>query len=166
MTQEIVPLPVAHPATGEVLDVHGATGDQLAEWHQQMRMLKAAADETLKDIDAELRQRMGERTLWPAGEWEISVEGANKSVWDGDELEPVLRELVETGVVQAGDVTEVIRHETTVSAREAGRLVKQLTGRARDAVEACRTWERQRGRLVVKRSVQLPPPDSQMMEQS
>ena len=32
----------------------------------------------------------------------------------------MLRELVETGVVQAGDVTEVIRHETTVSAREPG----------------------------------------------
>ena len=166
MSQEIVPLPVAHPATGEVLDVHGATGDQLAEWHQQMRMLKAAADETLKDIDAELRQRMDDRTLWAAGAWEVSIESANRSVWDWEELEAVLRDLVEAGAVQAGHVTEVIHHETTGSAREADRLSKQLTGTAHDAVEACRAWERQRGRIVVKRSVQLPPPDSQMMEQS
>ena len=68
----------------------------------------------------------------------------------------MLRHLVETGQVQAGQVTEVIRHKTTVSRSEAGRLAKQLTGRARDAVEACRTWQRKPGRIVVKRSVALP----------
>ena len=115
-----------------------------------------AADGALRAIDNELRHRMGDRTIWPVGTYEVGIEGANESVWDGDELEAVLRDLVETGEVRAGDVTEVIRHETTVSRRDAGRLAKQLTGRARDAVEACRTWRHKPGRIVVKRSVALP----------
>jgi hypothetical protein len=154
--QEVVAAPVVHPATGEVLDIPDSGGDQLAQWHHQLVTLKRAADQALREVDGELRRRMGERTLWVAGAYEVAVEGANESVWDGDELETVLRELVEAGTVQAGAVTEVIRHETTVSRSEAGRLAKQLTGRARDAVEACRTWKRRPGRIVVKRSVALP----------
>jgi hypothetical protein len=156
MTGEIVAAAVVHPATGEVLDVLGGGGDQLAEWHDQLAAIKRAADAALHLVDGELRKRMGERTLWPTGTWEVGIEGANESVWDADELEVVLRHLVETGAVQAGAVTEVIRHQTVVSRSEAGRLAKQLTGRARDAVEACRTWQRKPGRIVVKRSVALP----------
>ena len=156
--QELLPPLVVHPATAEVLDTTNAGGDQLAQWHDQLAAIKRAADVALKDVDAELRQRMGDRKLWAAGEYEVSVTGANKSEWDGEELEAVLRDLVAHSVVQAGDVTDVIRHETSVSAREADRLSKQLTGAAHTAVEACRTWVRQPGRIVVKQSVALPRP--------
>ena len=156
-TSLAAPLTV-HPSTGEVLDL-AASSDTIAGWHYQLTLIRRAADTALRDVDAELRQRMGERTLWPIGEYEVTVEGANKSEWDWDELETVLRDLVETGAVQAGNVTEVIKHETTGSAREAGRLSKQLTGAAHDAVEACRTWVRHRGRLVVKQSIALPAPE-------
>jgi hypothetical protein len=155
MTGEVVAPTVVHPATGEVLDLV-AGADQLAEWHDQLTTIRAAATEALRAVDAELRQRMGDRQLWPTGEWEIGLTGVNESEWDGDALEAVLRELVEEGIVQAGSVTEVIRHETTVSRSEAGRLAKQLTGKAREAVEACRTWRRKPGRIVVRRSVALP----------
>ncbi len=152
---EVVGGVVVHPATGEVLDLADGA-DQLAAWHDQLHTIKRAADEALRAVDAELRQRMGERTLWPVGEWEVGLSGVNESEWDGEALEVVLRDLVESGVVQAGAVTEVIRHQTTVSRSEAGRLAKQLTGRARDAVEACRTWHRKPGRIVVHRAVALP----------
>ena len=150
---------VVHPATGEVLDL-ALTSDQLAQWHYELTELKRAIGEALPRIDAELRTRMGGCELWPVGAFEVSLQNVNESLWDAEQLETVLRELVETGAVQAGNVTEVIRHETTVSRSEAGRLAKQLTGRARDAVEACRTWRRKSGRIVVERSVQLPAGDS------
>ena len=154
--QEVLPPLVVHPATAEVLDTANAGGDQLAQWHDQLAAIKRAADVALKDVDNELRRRIGDRKLWAAGEWEISLTGSNKSEWDADELEAVLRDLVAHGVVHAGDVTDVIRHETIVSAREADRLSKQLTGAAHTTVENCRTWVRQPGRIVVKQSIALP----------
>ena len=69
-----------------------------------------------------------------------SLDRQQISVWDADELEAALRDLVEAGEVQAGDVTEIIRHVTTVNGTEADRLVKRLTGLAKDAVERCRSW--------------------------
>ena len=158
--QEVLPLPVVHPATGEVLDAAGAAGDQLAEWHDQLAAIKRAADTALRDVDTELRHRMGDRTgPVPMGTWEVSAKTPRTSVWDWEELEVVLRELVEAGVVQAGDVTEVIYHKTGGRAKEAGDLVKRLAGVAKDNVERCRSYKPGTTVLVVEQSVALPAPE-------
>jgi len=140
---------VVDPRTGEVIDLT-LNPDRLAGITYELDHHRRQVVDALKLIEDELRRQMGERTLWPVGDYEITLEGANRSEWDAEELEGVLRDLIDRGEINAGAVTEVIRHETVVSAREAGRLVKQLTGPARVAVERCRTWQRQRGRLKVR----------------
>jgi hypothetical protein len=114
--------------------------------------LKAAAAE----IEAELRRRLRQhdRTTVVLDGWEIAVESGNESVWDSDELEGVLRDLVDNGVVTAGELTGIIRRDPVVSRTDANRLAARLSGAARAAVEACRTWrQKSPGRVRVTRSV-------------
>jgi hypothetical protein len=85
-------------------------------------------------------------------------------VWDADELERTLRDLVDEGALSAGELTGVIRHETTVSRSEAKRLVGRLHGRAAAAVKACCTWRDGRTRVRVTPVVQLPEPASEPEE--
>jgi hypothetical protein len=146
---------VVDPRTGEIIDLTLAP-NRLAGFTHDLEQHKRLVVDTLKIVEDELRRQMGDRTLWPVGDWEITLEAANESVWDAEELEGVLRDLVDRGEVNAGSLTGIIRHETVVSRTEAGRLVKQLTGPARMAVERCRTWQRKRGRLRVVPSAGLP----------
>jgi hypothetical protein len=151
--QEIVTADVVHPLTGEVLDVAGLDGNHLAELHDQLVAVGRLQRQAVQMTGDELRQRFGgRRNPVVTGGWEVSIGG--KSEWDADELEGVLRDLVETGELHAGDVTEVIRHITTVAGKEANSLVKRLSGPAKDAVERCRSYVP--GTITVKRSVALP----------
>jgi hypothetical protein len=106
---------------------------------QQQTSLKAAAS----DIEAELRRRLDarERTTVTFDDWEVAVDAGNESIWDGDELEGVLRALVDDGVVNAAELTGIIRREPKVSRTDANRLVGRLSGPAKAAVERCRTWQ-------------------------
>ncbi len=151
--QEIVTADVVHPLTGEALDVGDLDGNRLAELHDQLVAIGRLQRQAVTATGHELRQRFGDRRKpFVTGAWEVSI--GSTSVWDADELEAVLRDLVETGQLHAGDVTEVIRHVTSVNGNEANSLVKRLTGLAKDAVERCRSYKP--GAVAVKRSVALP----------
>lgn len=154
---------VVHPMTGECYPVPGldaVPGEWLAdawvalrEQHSRLRKMQAA-------IDAELRRRLDVRgrSRMLLGEFDVAVEQRRESEWDADELERVVRTLIDEGVVDAREVTELIRHETTVSRREAQRLVDRLVGDAKRRVEACRSWRRSpRASLDVTRSQPLIP---------
>jgi hypothetical protein len=152
---------LAHPATGEIISIAGAPPAVLADaWtalrerERQLKEWRGLVEDQLRILLA-VRQRRG---AWPVGDFEISVKGGRYSEWDGEQLEIVLRELVDDGVVLAGEVTDVIRHETTVSASAADRLSRRLAGEAHRAVEACREWKDRRGSIEVVRSAQLPEP--------
>ena len=153
---------VVHPGTGEVLDALDAQPPavladalfELRQRHSELRQMEHA-------LEDELRRRMATRgrSLLVFGEFEVGVRAGRKSEWDADDLEATLRELLEQGVVQAGELTEVIRHPTIVSLSQAQRLVERLSGDARIAVERCRRWVPSGNpKVEVARSVQLPSP--------
>jgi hypothetical protein len=150
---------VVHPATGEILDPLAIQSpEKLAEMLISVRELQDKLKRFGAVVEDELRGRMETRgrNAWIIGDYGLEIEVRNETVWDGDELEGVLRELVDEGVVNAGELTEVIRHKTEVSRTEANRLVGRLASPARDAVERCRRWERvSRGRVKVVRQVPL-----------
>ena len=104
---------VIHPHTGEILDgldqqppevlaecLHAVTARQQA--------LKASADL----LDAELRRRLQirGRNVADFGEWTVQLEQGREAVWDGEQAERVLRELIDEGVLRAGELTDVIEH--------------------------------------------------------
>jgi hypothetical protein len=137
------------PRSGELLDLATAPPEQLADALDVIRQLRNFE----KAIEGELRARLAvrQRTEERFGEWTVRVEQTNRSVWDAEELEGVLRELVGEGAITRGEATGVIRREVKVSGTEANSLAKRLTGDARQAVEACRTWERKSGPLRLER---------------
>jgi hypothetical protein len=143
-----------------VIGLDGVPGEWLADAYVALREQTTRLRRMQAAIDAELRRRLDVRgrSRMLVGEFDVSVEARNESVWDADELERVVRELIDEGVVDAREVTELIKHETTVSRREAQRLVNRLAGRPQRLVKACCTWRKSpRASLDVVRSQPLIP---------
>jgi hypothetical protein len=152
---------VVNPATGELLErLDAQPAEALVDALVAIRERRAALREAEDVVEVELRRRMDlrGRKLAVIGPWEVEVASGNVREWDADALEGVLRELIDDGVVHAAEVTEVIRHETTVSGREALRIAGRLSGPAKAAVERCFVWRKKGGgRLRIERSVELLP---------
>ena len=159
--QEILPPLVVSPLTGEVLDhLDQQPPELLAETlnaiHDHQARYKTAATALEEELRRRLQLRGRNQTIF--GAWEVTFEQGNESVWDGDELETALRALVDDGALDARECVGVITHDPVVHRTEANRLIGRLSGGARHSVERCRSWRpKGRGRIVVARSVQLPP---------
>jgi hypothetical protein len=154
-------LVVMHPATGELMDdLTRYDAGELAEAFVLIRDRKAELEHARKALDAELQRRIVERgrkpgSVWITGDYELKLGNARE--WDADELEGVLRELVDEGVLAPRDVLGVIKHEAKVNGTNAARLLDRLEGDALRAVKACFTW-RVKG-LQVEPSLPLLPED-------
>lgn len=150
-----------HLGTGEVLErLNEQPADTLAEALHLVLEREAEAKRWADALALELRRRLKIRQTKLAvfGEWEVEAATSRESVWDAAELEAALEQLVEEGVVRAGDVADVITREPVVSRSKAKTLASRLTGDAKTAVEAACTWQERPGKLTVARSVQLPAP--------
>ena len=154
----------AHPVhlgTGEVLErLDEQPADTLAEALHLVLEREAEAKRWADALAVELRRRLAIRQTKLAvfGEWEVEASTSRESVWDAAELEAALQQLVEEGVVRAGDVADVITREPVVSRSKAKTLASRLTGNAKATVEATCAWRDKPGKLTVAKSVQLPAP--------
>ena len=156
---------VIHPLTGEVLErldqqPPEILAEALAVIHGRQAQYKTAASA----LEDELRRRLELRGRHQCvfGRYEVSFEQGNESVWDGDELEAALRNLIDQGVLDARECVGVITHDPVVHRTEANRLIGRLSGGARHSIERCRSWRAKgRGRIVVAKSVELPEPSLQ-----
>jgi hypothetical protein len=148
----------ADPITGEVLEhLDQQPPEKLAETlaniyrrQEQFKTWEAA-------IAGELRQRLKlhktrRRTF---GDWEVQASVIRSAEWDGPELEGVLQELVDEGVIRAADAVGIVTRDPVVSKSKAGQLVSRLTGDAQERLATLRTWKEKPGKLTVARSVDL-----------
>ena len=152
---------VVHPHTGEVLDdLSTVPPERLADALVALRDRQAEVRRMESAIARELESRLAtrQRKLWLVGEYELRLEQGNESVWDADELEVVLRRLVDEGVVSASECVGLISRDPVVSRSEAKRLLTRLDGPAAKAVKDCMTWQpKGRPRLTVTPSLPLIP---------
>ena len=154
---------VAHPVTGELVDkLDAQPAEKLADVLVAIRRQIKQLTEMQTVVEDELRVRLtvragGENTIAIFGDYEISAPSAWSRVWDADELEGVLADLRDRGVITAHDVTGIFHDERKVRSREATTLLNRLNGPAKEAVKACFTWRERPGKLEVARSVQLIP---------
>lgn len=150
---------VVNPRDGTILDnLNNQPSDLLAAVAHDLRAREKQLAEMRKAVEAVLLGRLEQegRRLALVGDYEIQVDTGRGRVWDGEDLEHALRELVDAGTLQAGELTGLIRHETKVDGKAAVRLLGLLSGRPRGLVEACFRWETKgRPRLTVTPSVQL-----------
>lgn len=150
---------VVHPATGEVLEhLRQLPAEVLADAQLAIVERQAELKEARAAIDTELRSRleMRGRRYDIYGEFEITLEGGRESVWDPDDTEATLRQLIDDGTLTAGELTGVIRHETLVSRTQINLVLGRLSGPAKTALERCRVWrEKGQPRVRVTRQMQL-----------
>jgi hypothetical protein len=154
---------VVHPLTGELLErldqqPPETLADAYAHIHQRRTQLKNME----QALETELRRRLDlrGRTTVTFGEWEVAAKPRNEAAWDADELERTLRDLVDDGVVQAGELTGIIRREPQISRTDVNRLITRLSAVNRAAVERCRVWQRKRGPVTVTQSAALIPEEA------
>ena len=155
---------VAHPVTGELIEqLDAQPGAVLADALFQLRERRLAMRQMESALEAELRRRVAirDRAVFVFGDYEVSAKSSARREWDGDELEGVLRDLLDAGTLHAGELTEVIHHETSVSGKEAAKLLGRLTGDALKAVERCFRWRQGPARVEVERSVELIPREAE-----
>ena len=166
MTDPPTDLAIIHPDTGELLEhLDQQPAETLAdalnavqERLQEATRLKAMG----QTLETELRRRLElrGRRIDTFGNYEVeAVKPVSEAVWDADEVEGLLREYVDDGVLGAGELTEVVRHEATVNRTEINKVLGRLAGTHRDVLERLRTW-RTKGqpRVKVTKSVELPSP--------
>jgi hypothetical protein len=160
---ELVAVSVHGERVGTPDELEQLPAERLAEVMLELDEASKRMRATRKLLDAELARRLDVRgrDKLHIGEYELHRKSRNESVWDGDELESVLRRLVDEGVVDARELVGVIAHETTVSKREASRLAERLAARERRLVEQCRTWKRSVSGVEVVRAIPLLPEQSE-----
>jgi len=153
---------VVDPMTGEVYDSPTELpSDRLAELAFRLRQAEAERKLWRSAVEDELRRRLehdGRREA-VVGDYQLEVRAGRSRRWDGEELESAVRDLVDAGVVQAGEVTELIRREIKVNGRVAAALLDRLTGASRDVIAACFSWEQARTPTlsIEPAAVELPP---------
>lgn len=136
---------VVHPATGEVLDeLASQPPEVLADAYLAVKDELARLEAIRRALRAELQQRLTIRGVarMTVGDYEVGQSHGRRSVWDGDELEHVVRDLLDAGAITHRDIDGLIKHETKVDGRRANSLSSRLVGPHKAAVENCRTWEK------------------------
>lgn len=152
---------VAHPTTGEVVEVVPATpSDVLADVRDRLIEHKGEVDAACRVIDDEIARRLdyeGTRTTEVAGtvgRFKVTVVAPTKTEWDAPALYRALRKLVRAGILSKDRADAACRRETTYKATHgsASQLLRHADERVRDAVEACRSdVEVDRRRVTVVR---------------
>jgi len=151
-------LAAVNPATGEILEhLEQLPPETLCETLAAITAREADLKRWRGPVETELRRRLKIRQTKLAvfGDWEVEATVRRESVWDADQLEAAMRQLVDEGAVTASDLTGVITREPVVSRSKARDLAKRLDGAARELVQACCTWREKPGRVTVTRSVAL-----------
>jgi hypothetical protein len=157
---------VVDPGTGEVLErLETAPTEVLAAFYASIRERQAQLEDMRRAVKAELQNRLAVRevAVMTAGDYEIGERHGRKSVWDGEALEAVVRDLIDAGAIQARDVTGLIRHDVSVNGHLANSLSRRLVGANKRAVEECRTWETERRAfdVVVSQPLLQPPSEGE-----
>jgi len=140
------------PHTGQILDLRTATTDELAPIALELAATGRQVATLREQVDRELAARLDSLEVdlldTPAG-YTITRTTGGKRVWDADDLEATARDLVDRGIITPTRYTGLIHHQARVDGNIARRLLGQLTGAARAAVEACYRWEPVRARITV-----------------
>ena len=117
----------------------------LAELERELRALRA-------QVETELLERMrrnDQRVAHLPSGHTLQLRTGRRRVWDPDELETVVRDLVDRGTVNPGAWTGLVRRETKVDGTLALRLLGQLDGTARRELEECFQWQDGRPSLKI-----------------
>ena len=149
---------IAHPFTGEVIDLGDVHETTLAEWRDGLGERRRWIDEVNAQIDRELTDRLDHENRRSAkfGDWEVETQAPFETSWDVASLGLELEALVQAGTLTRNAAEAALKPTTTYKpvARELKKLLDHADPEVRDAVARCRHSEpRRRRRVTVKRTL-------------
>jgi hypothetical protein len=138
---------IANPLSGELIELRSASPGLLLEVvaklkereHQQRDWRWAAEEELLRRMD-----EAGVK-LVIVGDQEISIRENLEAVWDVEEVELELAELVRNGRLQARLVADAIERVPRVNRG----VVTRLLNMGFEELRRCRSWRRRSRRSIV-----------------
>jgi hypothetical protein len=149
---------IVHPRTGEAFDLSTASPGQLVEAVGLLRAdelrfanwRRAAEDELIARLDAEGRRLTVVQLPGARGFREIAIKANQESVWDADELDSVLADLVGRGLLAPRMVAGIVTRSVKVDRTRANKLLERFALHTPEwkAIAGCRTW-RQKGRRSI-----------------
>jgi hypothetical protein len=143
-------LPVVDPTSGEVLDLANAPHDQLVKVFLALEERKKAFTEWTKAVEDELVRRHGDRqAAQVVGDHEVDVDRGFTRVWDPEDLDAVINDLVERGLIDKADAGVVSWANPKVDGRKVAQLLNRVDGDALVELRRCFEWV-QKGRAKVK----------------
>lgn len=145
-------------ATGELLEhLEEQPPEVLAESYAYGLELQATLKRSMAALEGELRQRMKtlDRELVVFGDFEVEAKSDNRREWDPDELESVLEDLRDRGVIRAAEGAGIIETTKSVKGTAALALRSRLGHDAQSQIDTTYTWTRKRRALRIVRSVSL-----------
>jgi hypothetical protein len=140
------------PGTGQLLVLSTAADDELAtlaiELAAAARQITAIRGQIDDELVGRLQASDQKERRTPAG-YVIRYDQAGRREWNPDDLETVVRDLADRGIIQPARYTGLLRHETRVDGNIAKRLLAQVTGNALAQVQQCFRWVAQRPRVTI-----------------
>lgn len=145
---------IVHPATGEILDLGGETGD-LVRWLQEVREMEAQIRDVKRLVTRELIARMDRdaRYTLQAGGCTVKGDGPTPpTVYDGEQLRHALAEYVEAEVITADALDRAVEVTQEYKPRAVGiNALKRLGGGVAETIEQhARPKENYERRVMIK----------------
>jgi len=148
---------VAHPVTGEMIELTAAAAGDLAAMVESYRVTIEAYTAWRHETEDELRRRLGKDKVRVWGNWEVAAVSGRGRKWDTEDLRATVGEFIRDGVLTHQDVADlIVAGEPSVNGAAAARLLGRVPEDRRAALEACFTWQRTgRASVRVTRSADL-----------
>jgi len=153
---------IIDPRTGVMFSIEEVKDDLLVEIFTELEAREKQMQEWRRAAEDELARRYrqkalgGHRTPWTLGSKAVTVESNASRVWDATELQLVVEDLIERGLLSEAAVDGlVLEQEPKVDGKKALDLLNRSQGDALMEISRCFHWKRGRARVRVTPTAQL-----------
>jgi len=150
---------VVDPRTGVMFPIEEVKDDLLVEIFTALEEREKQYQTWRRQAEDELvRRHGGRKEPWQLGAREITVESNYSRVWDATELQLVVEDLVERGLLRVGDVNGLLLdQEPKVDGKKAADLLNRSQGDALMELRRCFSWKQGRPRVRVTPTARIEP---------
>jgi len=155
---------VVDPRTGVMFPVEEVKDDLLVEIFTELEHREKQMQEWRRMAEDELVRRrdalMGEYTkdAWQVGTRHIEVDHKRTRTWDATELQMVVEDLAERGLVRPQDADGLLtEQEPKVNGKKALDLLNRSEGDALMELRRCFRWKQGRPRVKVTPTAHIEP---------
>ena len=149
---------VVDPRTGVMFPVEEVKDDLLIEIFTELEAREKQYQEWRRMAEDELARRVEKYAGFEIAGKSVEVDGNFKRVWDATELQLVVEDLIERGLIRAEDADGLLtEQEPKVDGKKALDLLNRSEGDALMELRRCFSWKQGRPRVRVTPTAQIEP---------